>query len=227
VLVLRLDRPDCRNAVDRALVDELIAAVDAATEAAVVLTSSDPACFCSGVDLRLGDAERASVSDRLYELYQAMVRCPSIIIGAVQGHAVGGGVQMLLAADMRIGSPSTRLRIAGPGHGLAVGAWALPAVVGRGRAMDLCLTLRAVNAVEAAAIGLLDRVVDDADATALEIAAGIALLHHDAVRRVKSIVNVSSPVAEALALERAENARWSGSIEGLLRHAGERSHDAG
>jgi enoyl-CoA hydratase/carnithine racemase len=227
VLVLRIDRPDCRNAVDRPLVDALIAAVDGATEAVVVLTSSEPSCFCAGVDLRLGDAERAAVSDRLYELYQAMVGSTSIIIGVAQGQAVGGGVQLLLASDMRIGSPSTRLRLAGPGHGLAVGAWALPALVGRGRAMDLCLSLRAVDADEAAAIGLLDRVVPDADAVALEIAAAVASLQPDAVRRVKSIVNTSAPVAKALALERAENARWSGSIEGLLHHAARPSREPG
>lgn len=217
VLVLRLDRPECRNAVDRAMVDGLHAAVQAATETVVVLSSSDPACFCAGVDLRLGDAERAAVSDRLYELYLCMVRSPAIIVVAAQGHAVGAGVQMLLAGDIRVGSPSTRMRIAGPGHGLAVGAWGLPPLVGRGRAMELCLTMRGVDAREGLRIGLLDRVADDAEAAALDMASSIAALQPDAVRRVKAIAGVAAPVVAALEMERVGNARWSGSIEGLRR----------
>ena len=79
-------------------------------------------------------------------------------------------------------APRRALRFVGPGHGLAVGAWALPSLVGRGRALDLCLTMRCGRrARRRCAIGLVDRVADDADAAALALAAEIAALDPAAV----------------------------------------------
>ena len=84
------------------------------------------------------------------------------------------------AARDRVRPPGRRpdrpIRFAGPGHGLAVGAWGLGSLVGRGRAIDLCLSMREVSADEAAAIGLVDRVADDPDAAALELATQVTRL---------------------------------------------------
>jgi enoyl-CoA hydratase len=218
VLALWLNRPEKRNALDGALVGALIDALDGATEAVVVLGSRDPRCFCAGADLSIPDADRAGVSDRLYELYRRMVLLPAPIVAAVDGPAVGGGAQLALAADLRVAGPSARLRFPGPGHGLAVGAWGLPSLVGRGRALDLCLTMREVGAEEAIEIGLVDRIADDAAAAALELAAAIAKLDQPAVARVKDVARIASGALEALERERAENrAAWSGSVEGLRR----------
>jgi enoyl-CoA hydratase/carnithine racemase len=216
VLVLRLDRPAQRNAINRDMVEALLAAFATVSERAVVLGSTDPSAFCAGADLTLADSERAAVSDLLYELYARMIGLDAPIVVAVGGHAVGGGAQLALAGDLRIGTPATRIRFVGPGHGLAVGAWSLPSLIGRGRALDLCLTMRPVDATEAMAIGLLDRVVDDADTAAMELATTLAGLDPAAVRRIKTLVRDASGLAGALAQEQAGNrAAWSGSTAGL------------
>ena len=74
VLRLRLNRPDQLNAIDMTLVNALISAFDSVGARAVVLGSSTPQAFCAGADLDLEDAERARVSDLLYELYEKMVK---------------------------------------------------------------------------------------------------------------------------------------------------------
>ena len=223
VLVLRLDRPAQRNAINRDMVEALLAAFATVSERAVVLGSTDPSAFCAGADLTLADSERAAVSDLLYELYARMIGLDAPIVVAVGGHAVGGGAQLALAGDLRIGTPATRIRFPGPRHGLAVGAWGLPSLVGRGRALDLCLTMRPVDAAEALAIGLLDRVVDDADTAAMELATTLAGLDPAAVKRTKTLVRDASGLAGALAQEQAGNrAAWSGSTAGLRMGKGER-----
>jgi enoyl-CoA hydratase len=218
VVALWLDRPASRNALDRDLTDALTSAF-AQPARAFVLGSSDERWFCAGADLKMDDEVRAGVSDDLYELYRTMIMAPAPIIAAVAGPAVGGGAQLALAADIRVGGKAAMLRLAGPGHGLAVGAWALPSIVGRGRAMDLCLTMRAVGADEALRIGLLDRVEPDPRAAALELAAGIASLVPEAARRVKAVVRTGTDLVVALEAERDGNRSWSGSVRGLTREA--------
>jgi enoyl-CoA hydratase len=216
---LRLNRPGRRNALDGPLVEALhdaVALLDAAS--AAVLASSDPSVFCAGADIELNDAERAAVSDRLYALYGRMLACATPLVAAVGGPAVGGGAQLAVACDIRVVGPGARLRFPGPGHGLAVGAWALPSLVGRGRAMELCLSMRWVGAEEALRIGLADRLADDPDAAALDLAEEIAGLEPGAVRRVKRVVGTASRAAAALAEEAEGNRRtWSGSTAGLVR----------
>jgi enoyl-CoA hydratase/carnithine racemase len=213
VLRLRLDRPERRNALDRELVDALIEAFEAPGEPVVLLGSTSRAAFCAGADLRLEDSERAAVSDLLYVLYERMTACEAIVVAMLPGPAVGGGAQIAIAADLRVASPDARLQIAGPGHGLAVAAWSLPSLVGRGRAMDLCLTMRSVDADEALAIGLVDRVATDLDGAALELAAELARLDPAAAARVKRVVWDAAAAAAALEAERSNNrAAWTGAM---------------
>ena len=211
---LRLHRPDTRNALDRGLAQALL---DAFTEpdASVVILAGGSDAFCSGLDLHLDARERVAVSDLLYQLYEQMLGCPVPIVASIAGHAVGGGAQLVIASDLRVAGPSARIRFVGPGHGLAVGAWGLASLVGRGRAMDVCLTTRWVPADEALSIGLVDRVEADPDAAALGVAAGIAALDGFAVARVKRLVT-DAGLLDALRLERRENlASWSGEIPAL------------
>ncbi len=221
VLRLRLNRPDRLNAVNMPLVSALIEAFDNVDARAVVLGSSTPKAFCSGADLDLEDAERARMSDLLYELYEKMVRLPVPIVVAMNGHAVGAGIQLAVASDLRIAGPETKMRVAGPGHGLAVAAWGLPSLVGRGRALDLCLTMRAVGAEEALEIGLVDRVEENPERAAVELAADLARLEPDAVSRVKRLATAASGLVDALREERSGNrATWSGSVAALSRGEG-------
>ena len=217
VLRLRMDRPAKRNAVDRELAEALLEAFDGPEAAVVVLGSSGPEAFCSGLDRSLQPGERAAVSDLLYELYERMLTSPAPVVAAIAGPAIGGGAQLAIASDLRVAGPNARIRFAGAGHGLAVGAWGLGSLVGRGRAMDLCLSMREVSADEAAAIGLVDRVADDPDATALQLATQVTRLDRAAVARVKRLV-ASNGLLESLRRERRDNAAaWSGEIpEGSL-----------
>ena len=214
VLQLRLDRPERRNALDRELLHELLDAFAGLAEPVVVLGSTSPEAFCAGADLRLADAERAEVSDLLYELYGRITACEAIVVAALSGPAIGGGAQLAIAADLRVAARDARIQVAGPGHGLAVAAWSLPSLVGRGRAMDLCLTMRPVGADEALAIGLVDRVADDADAASLALATDFAALDPAAATRVKRVAWGAARALEALEDERAGNrASWSGSMQ--------------
>jgi enoyl-CoA hydratase/carnithine racemase len=219
---IRLDRPERRNALDAALVAALHEAIaDLGDARAAVLSSTDASVFCAGADVGLGDAERAAVSDRLYALYERMLAAGTPLVAAIGGAAVGGGAQLAVACDVRVAGPGARLRFPGPGHGLAVGAWALPSLVGRGRAMELCLSMRWVDAPEAHAIGLVDRLAGDPEAAAIELATGIAALDPGAVRRVKHVVATASRGAVALAEEAEGNRRtWSGSLAGLAGGGG-------
>lgn len=217
VLRLRMNRPDRLNAVNAALVDALMAALDDVGARAVVLGSSNPKAFCSGVDLDMPDAERARVSDALYELYEKMIRLPVPIVVALDGHAVGAGMQLAVAGDLRVVGPGTKMRVAGPRHGLAVAAWGLPGLVGRGRALDLCLTMRAVDAREARVMGLADRVEAEPGSAAVELASALAELDEAAVGRVKRLVHEGTGSLDALRQERAGNREsWTGSVAALL-----------
>ncbi|HTU31564.1 MAG TPA: enoyl-CoA hydratase/isomerase family protein [Solirubrobacteraceae bacterium] len=232
IITLSLSRPERRNAIDRELAGALCAAVAKHGAArAIVLRSAEAGMFCAGADLGVPDEERAEVSRELYALYAQMINASAPIVAALDGPAVGGGAQLAVACDLRVAGPAASIRFLGPGHGLAVGAWALPSLVGRGRALDLCLTGRTVGGDEALQIGLVDRLADDASAGAAELAAGLATLEPDAVARVKAVAAraLAGGAAAALELEAEGNARWRGGTPGLRRpRSGEPgAHDGG
>jgi enoyl-CoA hydratase len=172
---LRLDRPERRNALDVSLMAAVRDALAAESDAPVLLGSTDPRVFCAGADLTISDSERATISDMIYDCCQTMITRPGPVIAVLTGPAVGGGAQLAAASDLRIAGPAARLRWIGPPRpDLAVGAWLLPELVGRGVAMDLVLTGRWVDAAEALALGLVSRVAEDPDRAAEQIAADLA-----------------------------------------------------
>jgi enoyl-CoA hydratase/carnithine racemase len=211
-MVLSLDRPAKRNALDRQMVRELREALRHNDARAIVIRSADDRCFSAGADLDITDAERASLSDELYALYEELIGLKAPVLAVVAAIAVGGGAQIAVASDLRIGGPAAAFRFAGPGHGLAVGAWALPSLVGRGRTLDLCLTMRRVGADEALSIGLLDRLADDPDAAAIALAEELAALDPSAAARVKRIARDGCRLLPALLEERKGNMAWPGTI---------------
>lgn len=211
VRVVLLDRPAKRNALDMSMVEAIREAIGSASSSAVVVGSTDPRSFSAGADLDLADTARAALSDAMYELYLFMRSTPKVLIAAASGHAVGGGAQLLIACDLRLAGPDTAIRFVGPGHGLVVGAWGLPSLIGRGRAMDLCLSMRSVGADEALAMGLVDRVVDEPLDRAFEYGTQVSDLDPATVATVKRIVAVGD-IGEALRMERAENFAWDGAI---------------
>ena len=172
---LRLSRPERRNALDVSLLRAVTDSLALEPDVPVVLGSADPRVFCAGADLTISDAERAAVSDLIYDCCEIIVTRPGPVIAVLTGPAVGGGAQLAAASDLRIAGPAARLRWTGPpGLDLAVGAWLLPDLVGRATAMDLVLTGRWVEATEALALGLVSRVCDDPELVAGQIAASLA-----------------------------------------------------
>jgi enoyl-CoA hydratase len=207
---LLLSRPERRNALDVGMARAVRDALGQDQATPVVLGSSDPRVFCAGADLTIPDADRATVSDLLYECYEIMITRPGPVIAVVAGPAVGGGAQLAAAADLRIAGPAARLRWAGPpSRGLAVGAWVLTDLVGRGTAMELALTGRWVHASEALAMGLVNRVEDDPGRAAAGIAAELATQDPEASAKVKSVAAAGGLLNRLQAERQANRLAWA------------------
>ena len=205
---VRLARPVRRNALDVSLLRAVTEALAAEPGVPVLLASADPRVFCAGADLTITDAERAAVSDLVYDCCETIVTRPGPVIAALTGPAVGGGAQLAAASDLRIAGPGARLRWAGPpGLELAVGAWLLPDLVGRGPAMDLVLTGRWVDAAEALELGLVNRVCDDPDRVAAEIAADLA--GRGAGAGVKAVMSAGGLLDRLRAERSANRSAWA------------------
>src|ERR1700749_225603 len=113
-LRVRLDRPARRNALNLGMVHALHAVFSTDPAAPILLDSTDPGVFCAGADLNVSDAERAELSDLLYQCYEVMITRPGPVIAVVSGPAVGGGAQLAGAADLRVAGPDASFRWTGP-----------------------------------------------------------------------------------------------------------------
>ncbi len=163
-VVATLDRPDVRNAIDQAMVDELHALCAELEEAprTLILTGAG-GIFAAGADIaqlreRTGDDARRGINATVFDRIRHL---PMPVIAAVDGFALGGGAELAYAADIRIGTPRVRFGNPEPGLGIiaAAGAsWRLPEIVGHARASELLLTARTIDADEALAWGLLSSV---------------------------------------------------------------------
>jgi enoyl-CoA hydratase/carnithine racemase len=201
-----LRRPEKHNSLDRAMFDALAAAIDevAATPAAraVVLRGDGPS-FCSGLDFpsfiaagsgpeellarRPGDP--ANLAQRVSHGWR---RLAVPVIAAVHGACFGGGLQIALGADLRIGAPGARLSAMEIDYGLIPDmglSQTLPRLVRDDRARELIYTGRIVAAPEAVELGLLTRLDEDAVAAARALAGEIAARSPDAVRAAKRLAN--------------------------------------
>ena len=204
-LRLLLSRPDQRNALVPGMVAALADAMQADRDAVVLLGSTDPRVFCAGADLSLPMADRAAVSDLLYQCYEHMITRPGPVIAVIGGPAVGGGAPLATAADLRVAGPGARLRWAGPaGSGLAVGAWILPDLVGRGAALEIGMTGRWVDAAEALALGLVHRLDDDPDPVASGLAETLVAAGQLGPGRIKAVV-AAGGLLDRLRAERSAN----------------------
>jgi enoyl-CoA hydratase/carnithine racemase len=207
---LLLSRPQCHNAIDVELARALRDCFGQEETTPVVLASTDPRTFCAGADLTISDADRATVSDLLYECYEIMITRAGPVIAVISGPAVGGGAQLAAAADLRIAGPAARLRWIGPpGRGLAVGAWVLTDIVGRGTAMELAMTGRWVEATEALAMGLVNRVEKDPGQVAADIAGELAALGPRASASVKSVAAAGGLLDRLHAERQANRSAWT------------------
>jgi 2-(1,2-epoxy-1,2-dihydrophenyl)acetyl-CoA isomerase len=202
--VLMIDRSERRNALAVCTVDALRAELDQAGRdevPAVVITGRPPA-FCSGGDLPSLSAAAAGgaivASDMVYGSFHGLVRairdCPVPVIAAVNGAAMGAGLDLALCCDLRIAAPGALFESTWIKVGLVPGmgaAFHLPHVVGSTRAADLLLRGRRLTAAEALEWGLVNEVADDVLAAAAETAARIAALPAVAVVRTKAALRRS------------------------------------
>lgn len=186
---ITLNRPQRRNALNRRAYDEVEAAFRYATLDAealcVVVTGSDPA-FCSGEDVKemmtgeVSDAPRQARTEyKATPAAMAAIDCDKPVIAAVNGSAVGWGMELALYADIRIASERAVFAELFIKRGLIYdvgGLWKLPSLVGPAKAAELLYTGDAIDAPEAARIGLVSQVTahDDLMPTAMAMAARIA-----------------------------------------------------
>jgi enoyl-CoA hydratase/carnithine racemase len=192
--VITIDRPDVRNALRFQTYDELERAVRDTTARCVVITGTDPA-FCSGDDVRevMGGGERAapvSVSPRLTPAADAILHSDVPVIAAVNGAAVGWGMELALMADIRIASERAKFGELFVLRGLCTdvaGIGRLAHVVGRDAAARLLFTGDVVDAETARHLGLVSDVVahDQLLPAAMELATKIAARAPLAVAKIK------------------------------------------
>jgi enoyl-CoA hydratase/carnithine racemase len=219
---VRLNRPDKRNALDPAMfaaLNEAGEAIKADRSVRVVVLSGEGASFCAGLDF--GSFQAMAGGERTAERSPAGAittvpegrithngqqaawvwqEVPVPVIAAVHGHALGGGFQIALGADIRIVHPDTKLSVMEVKWGLTPDMCAtvlLPRLVGIDVAKELTFTGRVFSGEEAGRLGLATRVSTTPLDDALALAAEIAAKSPDAQRGAKHLLNLSGTVSAA------------------------------
>lgn len=215
VVVLKLNRPERLNAVNREVLSLLETYVaEAAADhdvGCVVVTGAGERAFSAGADINelygLGPLQAEELMAFGQRVYGALEDCPKPVVAAINGYALGGGLELALACDFRIACAHARLgqpeiALANlPGWG---GTQRLPRIVGEGAAKDLILTGRLVGAGEALALGLVSRTTDGPVLeAALSLAGSLSARSATAVARAKQAVHAArAPGGEGYVVER-------------------------
>ncbi|KAJ8681859.1 hypothetical protein QAD02_017651 [Eretmocerus hayati] len=244
IAVLGLRRPTARNALGKRLLKELYDALDNLQKddkvRALIVRSLVPGVFCSGADLkeraRMEPTEVAGHVDKLRELMRRFAEAKPPVIAALDGLALGGGLELALASDIRtaseeakMGLVETKLAII-PGAG---GTQRLPRIIGEAKAKELIFTARTVDGLEAHKIGLVNSVVpqnkqgDAAYQRALHIAREILPNGPIAVRLAKEAIakGIEAPIGDGYEIEKqcyAQLLNTEDRIEGLAAFAAKR-----
>ncbi|MHB1486551.1 MAG: enoyl-CoA hydratase [Acidimicrobiales bacterium] len=182
---IRLDRPERRNALDTGHCRDLAEALDSATRsgARVVVLSGVGRAFCAGADL--ATVRDPAFHPALRSVLKAMTQSPAVVMVAAHGPVMGAGVQLCVAADLRVAAPDVEFAIPAAKLGIVVDRWTvrrLSQVAGLSAAQAILLGAQSVGAEEALACGLAQRIGtgEDAFSWAVEIAtlAPLALTGH-------------------------------------------------
>jgi enoyl-CoA hydratase len=208
VTVLLLGRPERRNAVDRATAAALLAAYrrfESDPEARVLVVAGGEEAFCSGADLKALDNDIDAAAG---PMGFTRLRTPKPVVAAIEGWCVAGGLEIALFCDLRVAGEKARFGCLERRFGVPLidgGTQRLPRVVGLGRALDLILTGRVIDADEAERIGLVNRVVPAGQArrAAIELAAEMASFPWATLLADRDSVydGLGRPLEEGLALE--------------------------
>jgi enoyl-CoA hydratase/carnithine racemase len=211
VEILRLDRPEARNAMSTALLDELLPALaelaaDETLRALVVSTTSERA-LSAGADIteELDAAGGLARMERFTELYAAVEAFPLPTVAVCVGNCVGAGAELAAGCDLRAGGENLKLTWVGSRLGVPIGPARLVPLVGLSRAKDWILTSRVIGAQEAHAAGFLHRVgpAAEAEAAALELVAQVAVGPVEGLRRIKRMFRDLEGSAARVAHENA------------------------
>jgi enoyl-CoA hydratase/carnithine racemase len=223
VALIRLERPDARNALNTQMLVELLEhlAVARGDDAVRVLvfSSADQLGLSAGADVRekLDDEAKVARMQLFSDLYDGIVAFPKPTIAACHGDVVGGGAEIAVACDMRVGGSNLRMRFPGAALGAPVGPARLVTLCGLAAAKYLLFSSRTVGADEALRIGLVNRVAPAAatEASALELAAGVAAHPPEAVARLKRMLHEWDDVEGRSALEGKGQVEWARTGPGL------------
>jgi enoyl-CoA hydratase len=230
--LLTIDRAERRNAVDGPTADALQEAHArfAADETArvLVLTGAGELAFCAGADLKALETLGDRLDNPAGPLGFTRLSSPKPTIAAISGWCLAGGLELALWCDLRVATETAHLGFTERRFGVPLidgGTQRLPQIVGMGRALDLILSGRVLDAAEALQIGLLNEVVAPGEHVrrALAMAEGIAAFPQDTMLsdRRAALEGSGLPFAEGLALEaRLGLPHTTGALEGAHRFAG-------
>ncbi|MFT4127023.1 MAG: enoyl-CoA hydratase-related protein [Gordonia sp. (in: high G+C Gram-positive bacteria)] len=232
VLTIAVSSPAAGTSLDigalKAVTPTLHAVARGEVEVAAILLVGTGPNFCAGGNVRAfaAAAHRPAylreTADALHRFLVALTDAHRPIVAAVKGWAAGAGMSLVLYADIAIGGTSTNLRPAYPAIGLTPDGgmtWNLPRIVGAARAREIILTNQVITGPEAVALGILSRLVDDADVETQARAAAAAFTTgpRAALAAARDLLDrsPSSSLIEQLAAESASIAAHSGTPEGI------------
>lgn len=223
VAIVRIDRPARRNALDSPTLGAFVQTLhDLAGDPelrALVLSTTSPRAFCAGADTAEQlDREGGVARMRAFAaLYAALAACPVPSVCVCVGNTLGAGAELAAGSDLRVGGENLELGWVGARLGVPVGPARLVGLVGLARAKELVFTGRRLDADAADALGLLTRRAPEAEAeaVALELAAEVAALPPDGVRRLKGLFSELEDERGRVARENAELIDWQSRGAGL------------
>jgi len=223
VALLQLDRPNQMNAISTEMLGELLMHVAVARDDdnvhAVVFSSTDYSCFSAGADIKeeLDEDGRVMRMQQFADLYDAVVQFPKPTIAACHGYTVGGGAEIAVACDIRIGGSNLQMRFPGAELGVPVGPARLVTLCGLSAAKYLLLTSSVIKADEAFRLNLVNRLAPGAatENTAMELAGRIAAFDPEAVGNLKRMLHKWDDIEGRSADEGRGQVEWQRHGPGL------------
>lgn len=195
--LIQLDRPEALNAIDTTMIEELLGHLsevrDDPAVRVLVFSSTDYMAFSAGADIKedLDDEGKVRRMQLFADLYDQVVQFPRPTLAACHGYTVGGGAEIAVGCDIRIGGSNLQMRFPGAQLGVPVGPARLVTLCGLSTAKYLLLGSQVVKAEEALRIGLVNRLAPGAatENTTIEFASRIAAFDPEATVRLKAMLH--------------------------------------